>query len=53
MWFLIYLNLSAGFESVSFVWIPREKNLIADSLAKSAMSISELPVVGLAVNTPN
>lgn len=26
------LNLSAEFESVSFVWISREKNLMADSL---------------------
>lgn len=36
--------------SVSFVWIPRDKNVLADSLAKSAMIVVEPLVVEEAVN---
>lgn len=41
------------FEFVSFSWISREKNAVADRLAKDALIVSEPMVVGDAVNAPN
>ncbi|KAG2288002.1 hypothetical protein Bca4012_031139 [Brassica carinata] len=32
-------SISSSFESVSFSWISRERNKIADSLAKQALSV--------------
>nr|VDD32295.1 unnamed protein product [Brassica oleracea] len=47
------LAIVAEFVRVSFVWIPREKNMIADCLAKNALIVVELAVVEDVVNAPN
>lgn len=39
------LSLVADFEYVSFGWISRERNMIADNLAKDALNVIELLVV--------
>lgn len=36
------LSLGTSFEFVSFSWIPRERNSVADSLAKDALIVSEI-----------
>ena len=46
-------NLAAEFESISFVWIPREKNVEADRLAKGVLSLYEPVVVEEESNAPN
>ncbi|XP_056842856.1 uncharacterized protein LOC130507579 [Raphanus sativus] len=43
----------SAFEFVCFSWIPRERNSIADSLAKDALIVSELQVVGDDFIAPN
>lgn len=40
------------FDYVSFAWIPRERNSIADSLAKAALNVAEQEMVGEAVIAP-
>ncbi|XP_048620925.1 uncharacterized protein LOC125591218 [Brassica napus] len=40
------LSLVANFENVSFAWIPRERNSLADNLAKMALSVTNTMVVG-------
>ena len=47
------LSIVAEFESVSFGWIPREKNMIADVLAKNAQLVFEPLVVEDGINAPN
>lgn len=47
------LALVAEFESVSFAWFPRDKNKIADSLAKNDMAVVEPLVVEDDVNAPH
>ncbi|KAF3527826.1 hypothetical protein DY000_02037319 [Brassica cretica] len=47
------LELANVFEDVSFVWISRERNNHADSLAKGALNVPELLVGFGAVNAPN
>lgn len=47
------LALSMDFDSVLFVWIPRESNAIADGLAKEALFVVETDVVEEAFTTPN
>lgn len=44
------LSVGAEFESVSFAWIPREKNKLADCLEKNALAVIEPLVVEDAVN---
>lgn len=44
------ISLASAFVSVSFEWIPRERNSIADSLAKDALNVSGQQVVGVAFN---
>ncbi|KAL0685204.1 hypothetical protein Bca4012_052052 [Brassica carinata] len=46
-------NLAAELESISFVWIPRERNVEADRLAKSVLSLYEPVVVEEEFNAPN
>lgn len=47
------VSISSVFESVCFVWIPREKNSMADKLAKEALLCADLLVVGDALNVTN
>lgn len=47
------LAFAAKFDFISFVWISREKNLIADSLAKHALSLYEHLVVEVAFIAPH
>ena len=47
------LAFASEFQSVSFVWIPREKNMVADSLAKLALNFVDDVVVADALNAPN
>lgn len=47
------ISLMSVFDYVSFVWIPREKNVQADRLAKAALNVSEPLVVDGVVMTPN
>lgn len=44
---------ASAFDSVSFSWIPREKNVVADCLAKDALAVSRTMVVGDAFIAPN
>ena len=46
------LSFVANFENVSFVWIPRERNSLADNLAKVALSVPNSLVVGEVFNDP-
>lgn len=43
----------SAFEFVSFSWIPRERNCIADDLAKNALFVAGTMVVGDAFIAPN
>lgn len=45
-------NLAAEFESISFVWIPRERNVEADRLAKGVLSLYEPVVVRRSLMPP-
>ncbi|KAG5402222.1 hypothetical protein IGI04_016829 [Brassica rapa subsp. trilocularis] len=47
------LKLSECFDSVSFVWLPRERNVEADGLAKGTLALFEPLVVGEIVNAPS
>lgn len=47
------LKLVSAFESVFFVWILRDRNLVADRLAKAALVVAEPLVVVDALNAPN
>ena len=47
------LELSCCFDSFSFEWIPREKNMEADGVAKGALTLFEPLVGGELVNPPN
>ncbi|KAF2597791.1 hypothetical protein F2Q68_00007709 [Brassica cretica] len=47
------LAFASEFQSVSFVWIPREKNMVADSLAKLVLNFVDDVVVADALNAPN
>lgn len=47
------LSLSSSFDFVSFVWISREKNFMADSFTKKALYEFETLVVVDAINVPN
>lgn len=38
------IELAASFNCISFVWIPRERNVIADSLAKHSL-LDELAIM--------
>lgn len=40
------LSIVNGFDFVVFGWIPRERNIMADRLAKDALSVAVLLVVG-------
>ncbi|KAL0680350.1 hypothetical protein Bca4012_008332 [Brassica carinata] len=46
-------ELSRRFTFVDFVWIPRERNVEADMLAKRALNVAEPLVFGNAVISPN
>ncbi|CAF2047828.1 unnamed protein product [Brassica napus] len=47
------IELSRRFASVAFVWIPRERNVEADMLAKRALNVAESLLVGNALIAPN
>lgn len=47
------LAVASEFESVVFVWIPRERNKVADSFAKNALAVTEPLVVEDVVNSPH
>lgn len=47
------LFYASAFEFVNFSWIPRERNVIADRLAKDALLVSETLFVGDAFTAPN
>lgn len=40
------ISHASGLSSVSFSWIAREKNVLADRLAKDALNVTETLVVG-------
>ena len=46
-------SFASAFISVSFSWIPRERNVVADQLAKDALAVSGTMVVGDAFIAPN
>lgn len=45
-------SFSAEFEFVSFIWIPREKNSVADLFAKNSLLVAEPEVVEEGFNGP-
>lgn len=47
------LSYASVFEFVVFSWIPREKNMLADCLAKDALKAPEPLVVGDVLTAPN
>jgi len=47
------LAFASDFRSVSFLWIPREKNMAADSLAKMALNALDNVLIVDAINAPN
>ena len=47
------LAFASDFRSVSFLWIPRKKNMVADSLAKMALNALGNVLVVDAINAPN
>ncbi|KAG5408630.1 hypothetical protein IGI04_004949 [Brassica rapa subsp. trilocularis] len=47
------LSSAALFKSASFNWIPRERNILADNLAKDASFVGETRVVELTFMVPN
>lgn len=47
------LAFASEFQSISFLWISREKNMIADNLAKLALTLVDNVVVVDAFIAPN
>ncbi|KAL0700055.1 hypothetical protein Bca4012_056177 [Brassica carinata] len=49
----VIISFGALFKSVCFSWIPRERNNLADALAKEALFVGDTLVVDGAVMAPN
>ena len=47
------LSYVSAFDFLSFSWIPRERNFLADSLAKNALNVADTMVVGEAFMAAN